>query len=87
MNVSLSPELERRIAEKIESGLYTTASEVIREALRLFFAESEARERRRAQLQADIELGIGQLDRGEGIPVDQLRKELTARRAARNRAK
>ena len=36
MNVALSPELARFVREKVESGLYSTASEVIREALRLF---------------------------------------------------
>ena len=35
MNVSLTPELERLVNEKVESGLYQTASEVVREALRL----------------------------------------------------
>ena len=35
MNVSLTPELERVVNEKVESGMYQTASEVVREALRL----------------------------------------------------
>jgi len=35
MNVSRTPELERLKSEKVESGLYQTASEVVREALRL----------------------------------------------------
>ena len=35
MNVSLTPELERYIRRKVESGLYSNASEVVREALRL----------------------------------------------------
>src|SRR5262245_8504801 len=43
MNVSLTPELERRIAKKVKSGLYQTASEVVREAMRRFFA-SESQE-------------------------------------------
>ena len=34
MNVSLTPELERVVNEKVESGMYQTASEVVREALR-----------------------------------------------------
>jgi len=38
VNVSLTPELEKRIAEKVKSGLYQTASEVVREAMRRFFA-------------------------------------------------
>ena len=35
MNVSLTPELEKFVAAKVESGRYTSASEVVREALRL----------------------------------------------------
>ncbi|MGO8758319.1 MAG: type II toxin-antitoxin system ParD family antitoxin [Terracidiphilus sp.] len=35
MNVSLTPELDKFVAGKVESGLYTSASEVVREALRL----------------------------------------------------
>jgi antitoxin ParD1/3/4 len=35
MNVSLTPELEKLVNDKVRSGLYQTASEVVREALRL----------------------------------------------------
>jgi antitoxin ParD1/3/4 len=35
MNVSLTPELEKLVNEKVRSGLYQTASEVVRDALRL----------------------------------------------------
>lgn len=35
MNVSLTPELEKFVQGKVESGLYHSASEVIREGLRL----------------------------------------------------
>lgn len=35
MNVSLTPELEKFVREKVASGLYNNASEVVREALRL----------------------------------------------------
>lgn len=37
MNVSLTPELEKMIREKVSSGLYNSSSEVVREALRLLF--------------------------------------------------
>jgi len=43
MNVSLTDELERRVDERVQTGLYTSASELIREALRLFFQFEEAR--------------------------------------------
>lgn len=75
MNVSLTPELERRIAEKVESGLYTTASEVVREALRLLFEADEARVRLTAKLNAEIQSAIDQLDRGEGVPGEVVHEE------------
>ncbi|MFA7264642.1 MAG: type II toxin-antitoxin system ParD family antitoxin [Caulobacter sp.] len=82
MNVSLTPELERRVAQKVESGLYTTASEVVREGLRLLFEADEAREQRLARLRADIQLGLDQLDRGEAIPGGLVRDELAGQKKA-----
>ena len=43
MNVSLTPELERFVAVKVESGLYNNASEVIREGLRLLKENDDVR--------------------------------------------
>jgi antitoxin ParD1/3/4 len=71
MDVSLTPELERRIAEKVESGLYTTASEVVREALRLLFQTDERRERLVAELNAEIQIGLDQADRGEVVSAEE----------------
>jgi antitoxin ParD1/3/4 len=68
MNVLLTPELERRIAEEVESGLYSNASEVVRESLRLLFATHETQPKELTRLRADIQLGLDPLDRGEGIP-------------------
>jgi antitoxin ParD1/3/4 len=87
MNVSLTPELERRIAEKVESGLYTTASEVVREGLRRLFDGEETRDQWVARLNADIELGLSQADRGEGIPGPEAREILRARQAARRKSR
>lgn len=43
MNVSLTPELERSVAEMVASGRYRTASEVVRAALRLLEKEEGLR--------------------------------------------
>jgi antitoxin ParD1/3/4 len=43
MNVSLTPELEKLVQEKVKSGLYHSASEVIRDALRLLQERDELR--------------------------------------------
>jgi antitoxin ParD1/3/4 len=67
MNVSLTSELERLVNEKVESGLYQTASEVVREALRLL----KDRDQARAQLRTDVQAGFGQLARGEGRAYDK----------------
>ena len=50
MNVSLTPELEQLVNEKVRTGLYQTASEVVREALRLLKQRDD--EARRADQQA-----------------------------------
>ena len=55
MNVSLTPELDQFVAAKVSSGRYTSASEVVREALRLL---EETEQSRKAQLDAfHLELG------------------------------
>jgi antitoxin ParD1/3/4 len=52
MNVSLTPELEELVNEKVRSGFYHTASEVVREALRLLKQRDD--EARRADQQAGL---------------------------------
>ena len=67
MNVSLTPELERLVNEKLESCLYQTASEVVREACRLLKECDHARE----QLRADVQAGFDELVRGEARAYDK----------------
>ncbi len=43
MNVSLTPELDQFVVTKVASGRYTSASEVVREALRLLEERDQAR--------------------------------------------
>jgi antitoxin ParD1/3/4 len=76
MNVSLTPELERLVNEKVESGLYQTASEVVREALRLLKERDQARE----QLHADVQAGFDQLARDAGSVYDKTSSRLLAER-------
>jgi antitoxin ParD1/3/4 len=52
MNVSLTPELEELVTEKVRSGLYQTASEVVRDALRLLKQRDD--EVRRADQRASL---------------------------------
>ncbi|HKI14654.1 MAG TPA: type II toxin-antitoxin system ParD family antitoxin [Roseiarcus sp.] len=65
MNVSLTPKLEEVVAEKVASGRYASASEVVREALRLLSERDQLN-----QLRQEVRLGIEQLDRGRSKPFD-----------------
>jgi antitoxin ParD1/3/4 len=83
MNVSLTPELERVVNEKVESGMYQTASEVVREALRLLKERDEGR----ARLRADVQAGFQQLARGEARSYDKASgRQLAERIKSKGRA-
>jgi antitoxin ParD1/3/4 len=64
LNVSLPPELENRVRQHVESGLYSSASEVIREALRLFEAYQGIQAANLAALKADIAQGVADINAG-----------------------
>ncbi len=67
MNVSLTPQLEELVKKKVESGLYGSASEVMREALRLLEERDRIRALRLEELRVEIRKG---LDSGEATPLN-----------------
>src|SRR5262245_62068309 len=71
MNVSLTPQLERLVHQKVKSGAYLSASEVVREGLRLLQERDAVREFRLAELRKEIQIGLDQLERGEGVTLDE----------------
>ena len=62
MTITLTPDLEAMIREKVERGDYPDASGVVREALRLL----DEREHQLDALRAKLQVGLDELDRGEG---------------------
>jgi antitoxin ParD1/3/4 len=79
MNISLTPELERYIAQKVESGNYQTASEVVREALRLLIEQDQLNQLKLEDLRREVQKGIDSLKGGRGIPADQVLSRLRKR--------
>lgn len=71
MNVSLTPELERLVSRRVASGRYGSASEVVREALRLLEERESFRQARLEQLRRDVGAGLRALERGESILFDE----------------
>lgn len=70
LNVSLPTEMEARVREHVASGLYGSASEVIREALRLFEAYQAVQTSSLAALRSDIAKGVADVQAGRIAPMD-----------------
>lgn len=82
MNVNLTPQLEEMVRQKVSSGLYTSASEVVREALRLMDEKDSMRLAKLEQLRQDVRAG---LDSGPSAVWDsaQVKRDGRARRATK----
>jgi len=77
MPSSIPPQLQKRIDEKVSSGEYRSADDVLAEGMRLL----ELRDQRLSGLRADIQLGIESLDRGEGEDASTVIADLRAKYA------
>ena len=80
MNVNLTPQLEELVRSKVASGMYTSASEVVREALRLMDEKDRLRAVKFEQLRDDIRQGLNSGPR-ETWNADEAKREGRARRA------
>jgi antitoxin ParD1/3/4 len=65
MEVTLSPDLEKLIAEQVASGQYPSPGEVVRDALRLLQEQIAFRERKLEALRRDVRTGLEALEKGE----------------------
>ncbi|MBW3572338.1 MAG: type II toxin-antitoxin system ParD family antitoxin [Gemmatimonadetes bacterium] len=80
MPLSLSPELERRITEKVESGEYDSAEDVLSDALDALSHLTEEEEAKHNALRREIQKGIDSLNNGRYSPKDEVFARLRARR-------
>lgn len=85
MNINLTPQLEDMVRQKVSSGLYTSASEVVREALRLMDEKDRLRAVKLDQLRQDIRDGLDSGTAAKWNPED-IKREGRAKRAAKPRA-
>ena len=70
LNISLPPELEAQVRKRVDSGLYGSASEVVREALRLFETYEQLRSSKLTQLRVDIEEGLADIRAGKVVDFE-----------------
>jgi antitoxin ParD1/3/4 len=83
MNVSLTPEFEKFVSIKVESGRYSSASEVVREALRLLEEHDQARAARLAEFNQEVGRRLESLDHGEHVDPMQARARVKRKSEAR----
>ncbi len=84
MNISLTPELERYVHGKVQEGMYHSASEVVREGLRLLREKDELHQKKLEQLRQENQVGIDQADRGRVKPLTgKLVRDIKARGRSR----
>ena len=85
MNVSLTPELEKFVDVKVASGRYTSASEVVREALRLLEEHDRSREAQIAAFNRELGRRLASLDRGERVDPATARRRIQSKSQARRK--
>ena len=85
MNVSLTAELERFVCSKVKSGSYNSASEVVREALRLLEKHEQARSVQLAEFNQKIGRRLASLDRGEHVDPAKTRARLQRKSEGRRK--
>ena len=87
MNVSLTPELEEFVSAKVGTGRYNSASEVVREALRLLEEHDQMRASQLAEFNQELGRRLASLDRGEKVDAAQSRAKLQRKSQERRQRK
>jgi antitoxin ParD1/3/4 len=85
MNVSLTPELEQFVSSKVGSGRYNSASEVVREALRLLEEHDQSRSAQIAAFNQELGQRLASLDRGEQVDPAAARERIKGKSQARRK--
>lgn len=86
MNVSLTPELEKFVNQQVASGMYQTASEVVRDGLRLLRERDGMGHQRLEDLRKEIAVGIDQANHGAVAPFSARDTLARTRRKRQQRA-
>jgi antitoxin ParD1/3/4 len=87
-NIALTPHFHKFVRDKIDSGRYQTASEVVRESLRIMEQQEQERREALSGVREKIRIGYRQIRGGETVDPDELFTEIRSiSKAARKAAK
>jgi antitoxin ParD1/3/4 len=84
MTVTLTPEQEKFIAERMDKGGYSSPEKVLAEGLKLIQVKEEY-ERRREELKRELQIGIDQISRGELVDGRKVFEEILEKNSQRPR--
>jgi antitoxin ParD1/3/4 len=87
VNVSLTPELEKFVNAKVEAGRYNSASEVVREALRLLEENDQNRAIRLGEFNQELGRRVDSLDSGRHVKPAEARDRLKRKSEQRIKSK
>lgn len=87
MNVSLTPDLDQFVLDKVNSGRYTSASEVVREALRLMEDRDKARNAELVALNTQLTKRLRSLDLGKSVEPADAKARFMQKSAARRQSR
>jgi antitoxin ParD1/3/4 len=87
MNVSLTAELEKFVSAKVDSGRYNSASEVVREALRLLEEHDQTRAAQLSGFNQELGRRLQTLDRGQHVSPADARSRLKRKSEQRRKTK
>ncbi|MBP9722726.1 MAG: type II toxin-antitoxin system ParD family antitoxin [Gammaproteobacteria bacterium] len=76
MNISLPKELENYVNQKVSSGLYTSASEVVRESLRVMLTYEDAKKQQLLKLNQEIQAGVEQAHQNKIVTASKVYSKL-----------
>jgi antitoxin ParD1/3/4 len=86
MNVSLTPELEKFVSDKVEAGRYNSASEVVREALRLLEEHDQNRAMRLGEFNRELGRRLASLDNSGNVKPADARARLKRKSEQRRKS-
>ena len=86
MDLLLTPDLEQLIESKVKSGRYNSATDVVREALRLLEHRDEVFTRRKEEIREQIEEGWQSAERGELVDGDEVFRRIDTELGAMERS-
>ena len=82
MTIKLTPEDEKLVQERLSTGVFANAEEVIHRALESLDAEEQWLQQNKRSIIEKIERGIGQIERGEGLSPEKAKELMETKKAA-----